>query len=167
MGLGSCLCEGVAVAELGVRPGQLRGQPDGSVSVARSDLHASGRGCQSVEQVAAVQGVGAPYVFHPCADLRGIGLLGVCPGVVAQAGDVLPALRLPGSHLAVVRAGGKVWEAGDRAGLVPVYWLEEDDGLWWATAAAPLAALIGAAPNLPWLLAELTLNGTPACGTPA
>jgi asparagine synthase (glutamine-hydrolysing) len=42
---------------------------------------------------------------------------------------------------------------------VPVYWLPQDGAIWWATAAAPLAALTGAGPDLPLLLADLTVTG--------
>ncbi|MFE0190719.1 asparagine synthase-related protein [Streptomyces sp. NPDC058989] len=77
----------------------------------------------------------------------------------ALAGDLRPALRLPGSHLTVLRIDDSVWVAGDRAGVVPVYWLPHEGGIWWATVAAPLAALIGATPNLSWLLGEVALSG--------
>lgn len=78
-----------------------------------------------------------------------------------RRGDLEPALSLPGSHLTVLSTGenGTVWVFGDGAGVVPLYWLEHDGGVWWATAATPLAALTGAAPDLAWLLGDLTLAG--------
>ncbi|MFD8970165.1 asparagine synthase-related protein [Streptomyces sp. NPDC059568] len=77
----------------------------------------------------------------------------------ARAGDLAPTVRLPGSHLSLVWSGGVLRVAGDRAGVVPVYWLKCDGVVWWSTAAAPLAALVGTAPNLPVLLADLTVTG--------
>ncbi|MDX3232549.1 asparagine synthase-related protein [Streptomyces sp. ME19-01-6] len=77
----------------------------------------------------------------------------------ALGGDLRPALYLPGSQLAVVHSDGTLRVVGDRAGVVPVYWLPYENSIWWSTAAAPLAALAGAGPNLRLLLAELTLTG--------
>nr|WTB11980.1 asparagine synthase-related protein [Streptomyces antimycoticus] len=74
-------------------------------------------------------------------------------------GDLGPAVLLPGSHMTVVHDGGRTWVFGDGAGVVPVYWLEHEGGVWWATAATPLAALTGATPDLAWLLADLVLSG--------
>ncbi|MFF4484561.1 asparagine synthase-related protein [Streptomyces sp. NPDC021218] len=74
-------------------------------------------------------------------------------------GDLGPAVLLSGSHLTVWHIGGQTWVFGDGAGVVPVYWLEHGGGVWWATAATPLAALTGAPPDLAWLLADLTLAG--------
>ncbi|MCK7627226.1 asparagine synthase-related protein [Streptomyces sp. RS10V-4] len=77
----------------------------------------------------------------------------------AHAGDVRAVCRLPGAHLTVVREGWRTWIVGDRAGVVPVYWVPDRNGIWWATHAAPLAALNGSSPNLALLLGELALNG--------
>ncbi|MGW7517810.1 asparagine synthase-related protein [Streptomyces sp. NPDC054796] len=74
-------------------------------------------------------------------------------------GDLRPALLLSGCHLTVVIAEGEVRVAGDGAGVIPLYWLEDERGLWWATAATPLAALADAAPDLSWLLGGLALDG--------
>ncbi|MFE2938487.1 asparagine synthase-related protein [Streptomyces sp. NPDC059255] len=70
-----------------------------------------------------------------------------------------PAALLPGSHLTVLQSGGDTWVFGDGAGVVPLYWREETGAVWWATAATPLAALNGAAPDLTWLLADMTVSG--------
>ncbi|WP_424893429.1 asparagine synthase-related protein [Streptomyces sp. XH2] len=74
-------------------------------------------------------------------------------------GDLAAALRLAGSHLTVLSVGGETWVAGDRSGVVPLYWLEDEIGIWWSTAALPLAALSDAAPDLVWLLADLAVTG--------
>ncbi|MFF2026728.1 albusnodin/ikarugamycin family macrolactam cyclase [Streptomyces sp. NPDC058171] len=70
-----------------------------------------------------------------------------------------PVTRLPGSYLALVWREGVLTVVGDRAGVVPVYWTRQEGAVWWATAGAPLAALIGTGPRLPLLLADLTLTG--------
>ncbi|MFD3920171.1 albusnodin/ikarugamycin family macrolactam cyclase [Streptomyces sp. NPDC058595] len=77
----------------------------------------------------------------------------------ARDGDIAPALRMPGSYLALVWGHETLRVAGDRAGVVPVYWSRHDGVVWWSTAAAALAALTGMGPNLPVLLADLTLTG--------
>ncbi|MER7791128.1 asparagine synthase-related protein [Streptomyces sp. NPDC097640] len=74
-------------------------------------------------------------------------------------GDLEPALSLPGSHLTLLCTGNETRVFGDGAGVVPLYWLAHDRGVWWATAATPLATLAGATPDLAWLLADLTLAG--------
>ncbi|MFK4184358.1 asparagine synthase-related protein [Streptomyces sparsogenes] len=85
----------------------------------------------------------------------------------ARAGDAGAALGLPGSYLTLVHCEGVLRVTGDRAGVIPVYWLPHEKGIWWATAAAPLAALAGTGPNLPLLLAELTVTGVDARGDEA
>ncbi|WP_382465826.1 asparagine synthase-related protein [Streptomyces noursei] len=40
-----------------------------------------------------------------------------------------------------------------------MYWTPDKHGFWWATRATPLAALVGSSPDLPLLLAELSLSG--------
>jgi asparagine synthase (glutamine-hydrolysing) len=74
-------------------------------------------------------------------------------------GEWAPATRLAGAYLSVVRTGSTVRIAGDRAGTVTVYWLREGDRVWWATAAAPLAAHAGAEVDPAVLLAAFTLRG--------
>jgi asparagine synthase (glutamine-hydrolysing) len=86
-------------------------------------------------------------------------------GAVAAArrGDLGPALALPGSHLTVLStdtgAGTVTRVFGDRAGVVPLYWVEHAGAVWWATAATPLVALVTAAPALAALLADITVTG--------
>ncbi|MEV4975378.1 asparagine synthase-related protein [Streptomyces scopuliridis] len=77
----------------------------------------------------------------------------------ARTGDLRQAVRLPGSFLTLLWSGGVLRIAGDRAGVVPVYWCRRDGVAWWSTAAAPLAALTGTTPAIPVLLADLTLFG--------
>ncbi|WP_168220692.1 asparagine synthase [Streptomyces sp. RFCAC02] len=76
-----------------------------------------------------------------------------------RSGDLEPARVLPGSHVTVLDTGREMWVFGDGAGVAPVYWVEHDGGVWWATAAAALAALTGAGPDLAWLLGDLALCG--------
>ncbi|MFF5131082.1 asparagine synthase-related protein [Streptomyces syringium] len=76
-----------------------------------------------------------------------------------ERGDVAGAMRMPGSFLTVVRDRDGVRVAGDRAGVVTVYWLPQGDGVLWATAAAPLAALTGARAQLSLLLGAFALTG--------
>ncbi|WP_367141081.1 MULTISPECIES: asparagine synthase-related protein [Streptomyces] len=80
-------------------------------------------------------------------------------GAAAGQGLVAGAMRMPGSCLSVVRAGDGVRVAGDRAGVVTVYWLPQGDGVLWATAAAPLAAVSGARADLSLLLGSFALTG--------
>ncbi|MGW5680149.1 hypothetical protein ACWEV4_34685, partial [Streptomyces sp. NPDC003860] len=77
----------------------------------------------------------------------------------ACAGPLGLVTRLPGSYLALVWQEGDLTVVGDRAGVVPVYWTHQEGAVWWATAGAPLAALIGTGPRLPLLLADLALTG--------
>jgi asparagine synthase (glutamine-hydrolysing) len=77
----------------------------------------------------------------------------------AEYGEWAAATRLPGSYLSVVRTGSTLRITGTRAGAITVYWLPVDDGVLWATAAAPLAAYIGAEPDPAALLAAFTLRG--------
>ncbi|MER6917149.1 asparagine synthase-related protein [Streptomyces sp. NPDC000594] len=77
----------------------------------------------------------------------------------ACTGNHGPMSRLPGSYLALLWLDGVLTVAGDRAGVVPVYWARHGDAIWWSTVAAPLAALTGTDPRLPVLLADLTLAG--------
>jgi asparagine synthase (glutamine-hydrolysing) len=78
-----------------------------------------------------------------------------------RLGDLGPASALSGSHLTVLSTSpdGDVWVFGDGTGVVPLYWVEHDGAVWWASAATPLAALTGAEPDLAWLLGDLTLDG--------
>lgn len=77
----------------------------------------------------------------------------------AARGELGPLRRLPGSHLIVVRTESGALVVGDRAGVVPVYWLPTSDGVWWSTAAAVLAARAGTEVELPLLLGEMMLSG--------
>ncbi|WP_369253741.1 asparagine synthase-related protein [Streptomyces sp. R35] len=72
------------------------------------------------------------------------------------------ATRLSGSYLSVVRTGPTWRITGTRAATVTVYWLPLDDGVLWATAAAPLAAYSGAEPDPAVLLAAFMLRGLDA-----
>ncbi|CAK7288455.1 asparagine synthase-related protein [Streptomyces misionensis] len=77
----------------------------------------------------------------------------------AARGEWAPATRLAGSYLTVVRTGSTVRIAGDRAGTVTVYWLDDGQEVRWATAAAPLAAYAASEPDPAVLLAAFTLRG--------
>ncbi|MFD9792101.1 asparagine synthase-related protein [Streptomyces sp. NPDC059070] len=77
----------------------------------------------------------------------------------AHAGQARPALRLPGTHLTALSTAAGWCIAGDLAGVVPVYWARLDDGIWWSTAATPLAAVANGEPDLAWLLAEISVTG--------
>ncbi|MFL4910743.1 asparagine synthase-related protein [Streptomyces sp. MMS24-I2-30] len=77
----------------------------------------------------------------------------------AERGEWAAATRLAGAYLSIVRTGSTVRIAGDRAGTVTVYWLVDGGRVWWATAAAPLAAYAGAEPDPAVLLAAFTLRG--------
>lgn len=74
-------------------------------------------------------------------------------------GDAASATRLPGSYLTVTRTRDGVQVAGDRAGVVTVYWLPFEGQVLWATAAAPLAAVAGARADLSLLLGSFMLTG--------
>ncbi|MFF2522271.1 asparagine synthase-related protein [Streptomyces liangshanensis] len=82
----------------------------------------------------------------------------------AAGGRWARATRLPGTYLSVVRTRGTVRIAGDRAGTVTVYWLRDGDRVWWATAAAPLAAYAGGQADPAALLAAFTLRGVDVLG---
>ncbi|GAA2489478.1 lasso peptide isopeptide bond-forming cyclase [Actinocorallia cavernae] len=77
----------------------------------------------------------------------------------AAHGEWAPATRLAGSYLSVVRTGNTMRIAGTRAGTVTVYWRCAGARVWWATAAAPLAAYAGGEPDPAVLLAAFTLRG--------
>ncbi|MGY3056100.1 asparagine synthase (glutamine-hydrolyzing) [Streptomyces sp. TE3672] len=77
----------------------------------------------------------------------------------AGRGEWASATRLAGAHLSVVRTGNTMRIAGNRAGTVSVYWLVDGERVWWATAAAPLAAHAGGEPDPAVLLAAFTLRG--------
>ncbi|WP_030237511.1 asparagine synthase-related protein [Streptomyces sp. NRRL S-350] len=96
-------------------------------------------------------------------------LIGVCPPTAEEArgaadaaavGRWHEAARLPGSYLAIVRAGGTVRIIGDRAAAIPVHFTATRQAVTWSTSAGALAALTGAAPDLARLLAEVTTWGT-------
>ncbi|MFE7114559.1 asparagine synthase-related protein [Streptomyces sp. NPDC057654] len=69
------------------------------------------------------------------------------------------ATRLPGSYLTVARTGATMRIAGDRAGVVTVYWCMEGERVVWATAAAALAAYGRITPDLAVLLAAFSVRG--------
>ncbi|WP_328916266.1 MULTISPECIES: asparagine synthase-related protein [unclassified Streptomyces] len=74
--------------------------------------------------------------------------------------------RWAGSHLTVVQNGRGLRVRGDLAGLWPVFYTCPGDGtLVWATAAAPLAALTGAEPDLVRVVAGIALSGVDAFGS--
>ncbi|MFE6186517.1 asparagine synthase-related protein [Streptomyces sp. NPDC056465] len=77
----------------------------------------------------------------------------------AARGDWIPATRLPGVALVLVRTG-RVWRiVGDRAGTVQVYWMRFAGRVLWGTAAAPLAALGGYEADPAVLLGQMMLQG--------
>ncbi|MEW1700340.1 asparagine synthase-related protein [Streptomyces sp. NPDC091278] len=77
----------------------------------------------------------------------------------AVRGDWIPATRIPGVALVLVRTG-RVWRiVGDRAGTVQVYWMRFADRVLWGTAAAPLAALGGYEADPAVLLGQMMLQG--------
>lgn len=63
----------------------------------------------------------------------------------------------PGSYLVLARHQNTLAVIGDLAGTHPVYWRTDPDGTWWATAAAPLAALHGAPIDTAALAAQLAI----------
>ncbi|MFF8789184.1 asparagine synthase-related protein [Streptomyces sp. NPDC015125] len=77
----------------------------------------------------------------------------------AARGDWMPATRLPGVALVLVRTG-RVWRVvGDRAGTVQVFWMRFAGRVLWGTAAAPLAALGGYEADPAVMLGQMTLQG--------
>lgn len=68
----------------------------------------------------------------------------------AQASRWRELTEWPGSYLTIVRSGARTVVIPDLAGLHSVYYVEQtgqaqgDRGVWWASAALPLARLIGA-----------------------
>ncbi|MEU2855640.1 albusnodin/ikarugamycin family macrolactam cyclase [Streptomyces syringium] len=76
-----------------------------------------------------------------------------------ERGDVAGATRLPGSYLTVARSRDGVRVAGDRAGVMTVYWLPLEDQVLWATAAVPLAAVTQARADLSLLMGSFMLTG--------
>ncbi|MFE7462580.1 asparagine synthase-related protein [Streptomyces sp. NPDC057499] len=77
----------------------------------------------------------------------------------AARGGWSAATRLPGSYLTVARTGTTTRIAGDRAGVITVYWCMEGERVMWATAAAPLAAYCHTSPDLAVLLAGFSVRG--------
>lgn len=77
----------------------------------------------------------------------------------ALRGNWRPAKLLPGSHLTVLDIGRELRVFGDGAGVVPVYWVEHEGAVWWATSATALAALTNAVVDAAWLLGDLTVSG--------
>lgn len=70
-----------------------------------------------------------------------------------------------GSHLMVSQDARGLRVRGDLAGLWPVFYTSLSDGtLVWATAALPLAALIGAEPDLVRVAAGIALTGVEIFG---
>lgn len=72
--------------------------------------------------------------------------------------------RLAGNYVALVRHGTTVWVFGDRAGTHPVYWVADDELVWWSTSATALAALNGRTPDYGRLLTALTVRGVDHLG---
>lgn len=66
----------------------------------------------------------------------------------------------PGSYLVVAVYGDVTAVIGDLAGQYPVYWRQADGGVWWASAASPLAAIDRA------LVDPVALAAHLACGQP-
>ncbi len=66
----------------------------------------------------------------------------------AAAGSWHRAGRLPGSCLAIARAGRTAWIMGDRAATVAVHWTVSQGTVVWSTSACALAALTGSARTL-------------------
>lgn len=66
---------------------------------------------------------------------------------LAAAGRWRELTRCPGSYLVIARVRAMTAVLGDLAGLHPVYYRYGAGGVWWATAAAPLAAAHGQGPD--------------------
>ena len=112
---------------------------------------------QAETMVTSVPGVPAKLVTVGCCLATDTELRGAL--AAAAEGDLGPALRLPGSYLTLLRTESGLRVAGDRSGVVPVYWLPHEGGIWWSTAATALAALTGLPAHLPVLVADLVVTG--------
>ncbi|UCM90418.1 albusnodin/ikarugamycin family macrolactam cyclase [Streptomyces marincola] len=93
-----------------------------------------------------------------------IGMCGARPGDLesgladVRAGRWRALTRWPGSYLAIATRGQVTAVIGDLAGQHSVYWRPFDAGVWWATAAMPLAGLDGARVDRIALAARLALG---------
>lgn len=67
----------------------------------------------------------------------------------------------PGSYIAVVQQSKRTTVLGDLAGNNTIYYTRLSNGYLWSSAATPLAAAIGAAPNLPALVSDMVFNRLP------
>ncbi|MEU5431005.1 albusnodin/ikarugamycin family macrolactam cyclase [Streptomyces olivoreticuli] len=118
-------------------------------------IWAAGHGPGEVRAVCAPDGTGLMAVGCCLASDRELEDARAAVG----RGDWGSATRLPGSYLTVVSGRDGVRVAGDRAGVVTVYWLPFDGQVLWATAAMPLAAAVGARADLGLLLGSFMLSG--------
>jgi asparagine synthase (glutamine-hydrolysing) len=75
-----------------------------------------------------------------------------------EAGRWRALTRWPGSYLVVAVRGHTTAVIGDLAGQHPVFWRPFEGGVWWSTAAIPLAALDGAAVDPVALASRLALG---------
>ncbi|HEY8985465.1 MAG TPA: asparagine synthase-related protein [Streptomyces sp.] len=127
-----------------------------------SRIWTAGYGTEEVRVLGAADGTAGLLTVGCC-----LGTDGEFGAAVAAAGrgEWARATRLAGSYLSVVRTGRTVRVCGDRAGTVTVYWCQEGERVWWATAAAPLAAYAGTAPDPAVLLAAFTVRGVDVRGS--
>jgi asparagine synthase (glutamine-hydrolysing) len=71
---------------------------------------------------------------------------------------------LPGSFRAVVRSDAETVIVGDLVGRAPVYVASDDEGPVWATAATPLAALVGGTERPELVVLDMLASGIPQFG---
>ncbi|MER6914800.1 albusnodin/ikarugamycin family macrolactam cyclase [Streptomyces sp. NPDC000594] len=124
------------------------------------------RGGRAVPGTVGVWTVGWPSDRIRSVSDEGLTLtvIGECGAAVGELKDALRHVRehrwhaltrWPGSYLTVAARGSLTAVVGDLSGQHPVYWRTLADGVWWSTAATPLAALDRTGPDPVALAAHL------------
>jgi asparagine synthase (glutamine-hydrolysing) len=120
------------------------------------------------------QGYEASHVREVVGEDRlGLTVLGSCLGSDDELWEALDAVRgerwqdlaaWPGSYVIVARWPEETVVFGDLAGAASVYFVRTEAGYVWATAATPLAALIGGQPRLERLALSIAVDGVELYG---